>query len=76
MLVVGTAVNIAAMGLAFLAVALGASTPIGIAIHLSPVPYNILLVASVWRRAGIERSDWSALAQIGALIWLVLAFVI
>jgi hypothetical protein len=75
-LVVGTAVNIAAMGLAVLAVVLGASTPAGIAIHLAPVPYNILLVNSVWRRADVERADWGWLARLGSLLWLILAFVI
>jgi hypothetical protein len=76
MIVVGTVINLAAMGLAVLAVILGASTPAGIAIHLAPVPYNIVLVTSVWRRADIERSDWGWLARIGSLLWLILAFVI
>jgi hypothetical protein len=76
MILVGTLVNLAAMGLGFLAVALGASTAAGIAIFLAPVPYNILLVASVWRRADVERTDWGWLARIGSLIWLVLAFVV
>ena len=39
MVVVGTTVNIAAMGLAILAVVLGASTPAGIAIHLAPATW-------------------------------------
>ena len=76
MVVVGTTVNIAAMGLAILAVVLGASTPAGIAIHLAPVPYNILLVTSVWRRADAERSDWGWLARLGSVLWLILALVI
>jgi hypothetical protein len=76
MLVVGTAVNLATMGLAVLAVILGASTPAGIAIHLAPVPYNILLVTSVWRRADIERTDWAWLARLGSFLWLILAFVV
>ncbi len=76
MLVIGTAVNLATMGLAILAVILGASTLAGIAIHLSPVPYNILLVTSVWRRADIERADWAWLARFGSFLWLILAFVI
>jgi hypothetical protein len=76
MVLVGTFVNLAAMGVAFLAVALGASTAIGIAIHLAPVPYNILLVASVWQRAGVESSAWSSLAKVGAVAWLLIAFVV
>jgi hypothetical protein len=76
MIVVGTAINLAAMGLAVLAVVLGASTPAGIAILLAPVPYNILLVTSVWRRADVERADWGWLARLGSVLWLILAFVI
>jgi hypothetical protein len=76
MILVGTLVNLAAMGLAVLAVVLGASTATGIVIFLAPVPYSILLVASVWRRAGVERSDWGWPARIGALVWLILAFVV
>jgi hypothetical protein len=76
MIVIGTVVNLAAMGLAFLTVALGASTAAGIAIFLAPVPYNILLVTSVWRRADIERADWAWLARFGSLLWLILAFVV
>jgi hypothetical protein len=76
MIVVGTLVNLAAMGLGFLAVALGASTATGIAIFLAPVPYNILLVVSVWQRAAAEPANWGAIARIGALIWLLLAFVV
>jgi hypothetical protein len=76
MILIGTLVNLVAMGLGFLSIALGASTATGIAIFLAPVPYNILLVASVWRRAGVERTDWGWLARIGALAWLLFAFVV
>lgn len=73
---VGTALNIVAMGGAFLAVALGASTLTGIAIHLLPVPYNIFLVASVWRSAEREPADRAWAARIGSVAWLLVAFVI
>lgn len=76
MVLVGTVVNILAMGIAFLAVALGASTMTGIAIHLLPAPYNIFLVAAVWRRAEREPADQAWAARIGSLLWLLVAFVI
>jgi hypothetical protein len=75
MVLVGTVVNIAAMGLAFLAVALGASTMTGIAIHLLPVPYNIFLVAAVWRAAERAPADQAWAARIGSLLWVLAAFV-
>jgi hypothetical protein len=76
MAVVGTLLNLAAMALAFVAVALGASTPIGIAIFMTPIPYSIFLVAAVWRRADRESTEWAWPARIGALAWLVIAFLI
>jgi len=76
MAVVGTLVNVAAIGAAVVVVALGASTGVGIAIFAAPTPYNIFLVAAVWRRADIERTEWAWPARIGALAWLLLAFLI
>jgi hypothetical protein len=76
MVVIGTVVNLVAIGLAFLAVAFGASTATGIAIFLAPVPYNILLVAAVWRRAAVESSEWAWGARIGALLWFLLALLL
>jgi hypothetical protein len=76
MVLVGTVVNIVAMGLAFLAVALGASTMTGITIHLLPVPYNIFLVAAVWRSAEHAPADKAWAARIGSLLWLLVSFVI
>ena len=76
MALVGTVINIVAMGLAFLAVAFGASTMSGIAIHMSPAPYNIFLVAAVWRSAERAPADQAWAARIGSLLWLLGAFVI
>ena len=76
MVLVGTVVNIVAMGLAFLAVALGASTMTGIAIHLLPAPYNIFLVVAVWRSAERAPADQAWAARLGSLVWLLVAFVI
>jgi hypothetical protein len=76
MVLVGTVVNIVAMGTAFFAVALGASTMTGIGIHLLPVPYNIFLVAAVWRSAEHAPPDKAWAARVGSLIWLLVAFVI
>jgi uncharacterized membrane protein len=76
MAVVGTIVNVVTIGLAVLAAAVGAATGVGLIIFMAPTPYNILLVASVWRRADREYSDWALPARIGALAWLLLAFLI
>ena len=76
MVVIGTLVNLATMALALLAAAQGASTAAAIAIFLSPLPYNLLLVAAVWASADRQRSEWSWPARLGALLWLGFAFII
>ena len=76
MAVIGTLVNVAAIVLAVLVIALGASTGAGIAIFAAPMPYNIFLVAAVWRRADRETTEWAWPARIGSLAWLLLAFLI
>jgi hypothetical protein len=76
MAVVGTIVNVVAIAFAAFAAALGAATGLGLALFMAPTPYNIFLVAAVWRRADIERTEWAWPARIGALAWLLLAFLI
>jgi hypothetical protein len=76
MALVGTVVNIAAMGVAFFAVALGASMMTFFAIHFLPVPYNIFLVSAVWRSAERAPADEAWAARIGSLLWLMITFVI
>ena len=76
MAVVGTIVNVVAIAVAAFAAALGAATGLGLALFMAPTPYNIFLVAAIWRRADAERTEWAWPARIGALAWLVLAFLI
>jgi hypothetical protein len=76
MVCVGTVVNIVAMGLAFLAVAFGASTMTAIVIQMLPVPYNIFLVTSAWKSAERARFDQAWAARLGSVLWLFAAFVI
>jgi hypothetical protein len=49
MLGVGTLVNLTATFLAVVAVILGAHSVLALAVHLSPLPFNVFLVGSVWR---------------------------
>jgi hypothetical protein len=75
-IVVGSFLNVAAIGLAFLVAALGLPTGVGIAIYLSPIPYSVFLVAAVWRRSDIEKSEWTMLARVGAVVWFMLALIV
>jgi hypothetical protein len=76
MIVVGTAINLAALLLAFVVLAAGLPTATGVVIFLAPVPYSLLLVAGVWRSAAREASDWSWPARVAAVAWLLLALLI
>ncbi len=76
MVMVGTAINILTSGLSVLALMLGASTLIGVALYLSPVPYNLFLVGAVWRCAERAPFDQAWAARIGSVIWLFVAFLI
>jgi hypothetical protein len=75
MLVVGTLVNLAAMFLALLLFGMGAPTAVAVAVHFSPVPYNVLLFMAVWQSAAGE-SPGSWAAQTVALVWLIASILI
>jgi hypothetical protein len=51
---------------------------LGLAIHLLPVPYNLLMIVSVWRSANRYSGPtiWSALARPLVLVWAALAFIL
>jgi hypothetical protein len=71
MLGVGTAANVAATFLAFMAAVQGASAWVAAVIHFAPLPYNVFLYAAVGRALPRHRG-----ASMVALAWLaVMTFV-
>lgn len=76
MLAIGTVVNVAAGIVAMLLFVSGAPISIGVAVHFAPLPYNLLLFFAVWQAASREASRWSFPAQVGALIWFFVVFVV
>ena len=76
MLVIGTVVNVAAMIAAMLLFVAGAPIAVGVVVHFSPLPYNLLLFFAVWQAASRETSDWSFPAQAVALVWFFVMFVV
>jgi len=76
MVAIGTLVNILAMVAALLLFVSGAPITLGVVVHFSPIPYNLLLFFAVWQAASREATQWSFAAQVGALIWFIAAFVI
>jgi hypothetical protein len=76
MLVIGTVVNVAAGIAAMLLFVSGAPIALGVAIHFAPLPYNLLLFFAVWQAAARDASRWSFPAQVGALVWFFVVFVV
>ena len=76
MLIIGTAVNIAAMIAALLLFVSGLPIAIGVAVHFAPLPYNLLLLLGVWHAAQREASQWSFAAQAIAVVWFIAMVVV
>ena len=63
----GTLINLVATMLALAAVTQGAPSGLAVALHFSPLPYNLFLFGALWRTPG--RSEFA----VGlAFAWLVL----
>jgi hypothetical protein len=73
MIVVGSVINLAAAFVALMALGLKAGLMVTILIFHAPLPYNIFLVASVWRAADIADPKTASSARFGAAIWLAVA---
>lgn len=73
MIAVGTLVNLAAALIALLLVARDAPAGVGAAVYFAPLPYNLLLLVSVWRSAARTGGPPAATAQLLAALWFVLA---
>jgi hypothetical protein len=69
LLIGGTLINVVALALALAAFALGAPRWLGVAVFLSPQPWNLFLVAVVWRTASASTSLLAWPARILALVW-------
>lgn len=65
---VASLLNLAASVAAMMLAAGGAPLALAVALHFSPLPYNLFLFAAVWRHR-----RRSALVGVAALAWLVLA---
>jgi hypothetical protein len=48
---------------------------LGLAVHFLPVPYNLLMIAAVWRSAAVYRGPqlWSVLARALIIVWAAIA---
>ena len=71
MLFVGTLVNLFASFAALMAAAGGAPMAWAAVLHFAPVPYNVFLCLSLWRRPG---RPW--LMAAAAAVWLVVVTIL
>ena len=76
MLVVGTIVNIVMMVAAILLFLGGMPAWLGFAVHLLPIPYNILLFMGVGRSADAEHPQLAWLARAAAGAWFLVMLVV
>jgi hypothetical protein len=76
MVLVGTVLNLLTTAAAILLLGLKLSMAIVLAVHFSPVPYNLFLFAAVWRTADAAGNARAAFFRSGALLWLVAATII
>jgi hypothetical protein len=73
----GTVLNIVTTAGMFAAIAAGLPVALALAIHVSPIPYNVFVVVAVWRSAARYpgRAEWALLARIGVIAWALVATV-
>lgn len=72
MLAVGSMVNIAIGLSAFAMIAADFPMWLSIVVFLSPQPYNIVLLISVWRSAAESQTRGSHLVKAAATIWFAI----
>ncbi|MBN9220978.1 MAG: hypothetical protein J0I79_23785 [Mesorhizobium sp.] len=75
MMLVATVISIASSAVAL--ILLGLKMPLGLvlAVHFSPVPYNLFLTLSVWRTVGTSGAK-ASLMMLGSALWLIATLVI
>lgn len=71
MLVVGTAVNIAALAAAMVMLSSNVPAAFGLMLHFLPVPYNLALAVGASRSAAIVEPGWAWVAQALATLWFI-----
>jgi hypothetical protein len=70
----GFLINIVATILALALVVAGAPNPVVLAVHLAPIPWNVLVVVGVWRSAGSAdvSPGWAIAARVASTAWTIL----
>ena len=74
----GTLINAITTLASLAALASGASGVAALALHLLPLPYNVLAVVAIWRSAAHYHGPafWAQLARVCAVVWAVIVTVL
>jgi hypothetical protein len=75
-LLYGTAINVSAAVVALLLFANDAPTLVTTAVDFAPLPYNLFLVAAVWKTTATTKEPWATGARIVALLWAAAVMII
>jgi hypothetical protein len=76
LVLVGSAINVAASVLALILLGLKMPLALVLAVHFAPVPYNIFLTYAVWRTAEKAGGAKASLMMLGCVLWLILTVVV
>ena len=74
-IVYGSGLNLLTTIAAFALMSAEAPTGLSLAVFFLPLPYNLLMVVSVWRSAGRYRGPklWADLGRAAILLWMIAA---
>jgi hypothetical protein len=76
MLIWSSLLNLATFGVALALLELSYPIWLSLLVYLSPLPWNLFLVVSVWRAADRQGSPFAQAARIASLAWLVVASIL
>lgn len=76
MALVGSVLNVAAAFAGLMALGFKAGLPVSLAIMHAPLPYNIFLVAAIWRTADLAGPAAAGSARTVAALWLIASMLV
>ena len=76
MVVVGSAINLAAAFAGLMALGFKAGLATALLVFHLPLPYNIFIAGAVWRTADLAESKAASSARAGAVLWLLATLLI
>lgn len=76
MVVVGSALNLAAAFAGLMALGFKADLLVAMLVFHAPLPYNFFIVGAIWRTADLVDKAKASSARLGAAAWLVIVTVV